>query len=107
MSRDGDSHGVSLLIELGALHADRLEQIGALLAGDESAWLRVKIGAGVAEVRVSNLVTEERQRSAALQRIVMDIHRMRDGGKSGSKAAAAAGAPNPLARIAKGRKGVA
>lgn len=105
MSREGDSHGVSLLIELGMLHANRLEQIGELLAGDVSAWLQVKIGGGVAEVRVSNLVTEERQRSAALQRVVMDIHRMRDGGKKPAPAAdAGAKAVNPLARIAKGRK---
>lgn len=93
---------MTALIELGVLHANRLEQIGAVLSGDESAWLVVKIGGGVAEVRVSNLVTEERQRSAALQRVVMDIRRMRDGGKKPS-AAEKRPAGNPLSRIAKGR----
>lgn len=106
LGREGDSFSVSLLIEQAARNADRLDVINDLLAGDSKAWFEVEIAGQVAEVRVTNLVVEERQRSAALQKILVDIARMRgDGVKSSAAAGARAkAAPNPITRIQQGRR---
>lgn len=95
-----------LLIEQAARNADRLDVINDLLAGDSKAWFEVDIAGQVAEVRVTNLVVEERQRSAALQKILVDIARMRGDGVKNSAAAGARAkaAPNPITRIQQGRK---
>lgn len=104
LGRDGDPFAVALLIEQAARHADRLDVLNDLLSGDSKAWFEVQITGGqVAEVRVTNLMVEERQRSAALQRCIVDIQRMR-GEKPVTSAKAEGGAKaSPIARIQQGR----
>lgn len=66
--------------------ADRLEVIARMLSGDAGAWLAVKVAGAVLEVRVSDLVREERQQSEVLRKLIMDIERLRPvagGGKGG------------------------
>jgi len=106
LGQEGDSFSVSLLIEQAARNADRLDVINDLLAGDSKAWFEVEIAGSVAEVRVTNLVVEERQRSAALHKILVDIARMRNAKGPGSPAAGGKGkgAANPLTRIQQGRR---
>ena len=106
LGRDGDSYSVSLLIEQAARNADRLDVINDLLAGDSKAWFEVEIAGAVAEVRVTNLVVEERQRSAALQKILVDIARMRGDGVKGQAPAGsrAKKSANPITRIQQGRR---
>ena len=106
LGREGDSFSVSLLIEQAARNADRLDRINDLLAGDSTAWFEVEIAGQVAEVRVTNLVVEERQRSAALQKILVDIARMRGEGVKVVPAGGGKGksAVSPITRIQQGRK---
>lgn len=100
LGREGDEFAVTLLVQQAARHADRLDAINAILSGDRTAWLEVSINGQVAEVRVSNLMVEERQRSAALQRILMDIHRMRAATPGVPKPPGGGGNPsNPIDRI--------
>ena len=97
--------GLSVLIEQAARNADRLDVINDLLSGDSKAWFEVEIAGQVAEVRVTNLVVEERQRSAALQRSIVDIQRMRGDrpGPAQSDGKARRGV-SPIDRIQQGRK---
>lgn len=106
LGREGDSFSVLLLIEQAARNADRLDRINDMLAGDSTAWFEVEIAGQVAEVRVTNLVVEERQRSAALAKILVDIARMRGDGVKQLPAGGGKGksAVSPIARIQQRRK---
>lgn len=105
LGREQDTFAVSVLIEQAARNADRLDVINDLLSGDSKAWFEVEIAGQVAEVRVTNLVVEERQRSAALQRSIVDIQRMRGDrpGPAQSDGKARRGV-SPIDRIQQGRK---
>ncbi|MCP3811338.1 hypothetical protein NLX62_03180, partial [Mycobacteriaceae bacterium Msp059] len=71
---------------LAARVADRIERIDELLTGDAKAWARVGIprldtdgGRIVVEVRVDDLVKEERQQTTLLRNLLAEIHRQRSG----------------------------
>jgi len=87
-----------LLITQAARLADRLEVLDRLLSGEAGAWLAVRVSGQVVEVRVTDVVREERQSSEVLRKLLVEITRMR------SAASSAAGdrvesKGDPLARI--------
>lgn len=77
LSRPGDPYSLTLLIEQAAFTADHLATLRGLLAGDRDAWVRVRIGAKIVEVVVNNLVSEARQQTELLRRLLGEIHRQR------------------------------
>lgn len=84
---EADAAAKSLLTQVGRV-ADRLEVIARLLSGDAGEWLAVRVSGQVLEVRVSDLVREERQQSEVLRKLIMDIQRLRaesGGGKGGGE----------------------
>lgn len=97
LSKPNDEYTVKLLITQAARHADRLEVLDRLLSGDPAVWLAVKIEGTVAEVRVDKAMIEERQRSDALRRLLMDIDQIR--ADSGSKGGGAVKVDDPMRRV--------
>lgn len=86
LGRDGEPVGTAILVRQAARVADRIERIDAVLSGDADAWVRVGIprsddkrGRIVVEVRVDDLVKEERQQTALLRNLLAEIHRQRSG----------------------------
>lgn len=86
LARDGDPVGTTILIRQATRVADRIERIGEVLEGDSTAWRRVGIprldtdgGRIVVEVRVDDLVKEERQQMTLLRNLLAEIHRQRSG----------------------------
>jgi len=76
---------VKALIRQAARHADRLEAIDRVLSGDAKAWATVGLpritdgGVAKIEVRVDDLVKEERSQATALRSLLAEIHRQRSG----------------------------
>lgn len=94
LSKPADAYTVKLLIQQASRLADRLERLDQLLSGHRDSWLDLKIGPTIVEVRVSNLLVEERQSIESLRKLIMGIHSQRanlPGGDSGDD--------DPLARI--------
>ncbi|OCB44735.1 hypothetical protein A5721_18875 [Mycobacterium vulneris] len=86
LGRAGDPVGTTILVRQAARVADRIERIDELLTGDAKAWARVGIprldtdgGRVVVEVRVDDLVKEERQQTTLLRNLLAEIHRQRSG----------------------------
>jgi hypothetical protein len=86
LGRAGDPVGTTILVRQAARVADRIERIDELLTGDAKAWARVGIprldtdgGRIVVEVRVDDLVKEERQQTTLLRNLLAEIHRQRSG----------------------------
>ena len=86
LGRDGDAVGTTILVRQAARVADRIERIDELLTGDAKAWARVGIprldtdgGRVTVEVRVDDLVKEERQQTTLLRNLLAEIHRQRSG----------------------------
>lgn len=86
LSTDRDSVGVTVLIRQAARVADRLENIDRVLSGDAAVWMKVglprsdeKRGRVMVEVRVDDLVREERSQTTVLRSLLAEIHRQRSG----------------------------
>lgn len=86
LGRDGDATGVSLLVKQAARVADRLETIDRLLAGDAAMWATVSLprpdakrGRIVVEMRVDNLLVEERSQTTLFRHLLGEIHKQRAG----------------------------
>ncbi|AYB69344.1 terminase small subunit [Mycobacterium phage Gancho] len=86
LGRDGDPVGIVLLVQQAARVAERIDRINDVLSGTASAWARVGIprldtdgGRIVVEVRVDDLVKEERQQTGLLRNLLAEIHRQRSG----------------------------
>jgi hypothetical protein len=86
LTQDGDRVGVTVLIRQAARVADRLEAIDKLLSGDADAWAVVGIprtdtkrGRVVVEVKVDNLMVEERSQTTLFRHLLGEIHKQRAG----------------------------
>lgn len=86
LARAGDTVGIEVLIRQAARVADRLENIDRVLSGDGATWTTVGIprsdekrGRIVVEVRVDNLMVEERSQTTLLRHLLAEIHRQRSG----------------------------
>jgi hypothetical protein len=80
LSAPGDDYSLQLLVSRAAKTADWLERLDALLAGDEDAWLRVRLSRDdVVEVRVDNALSEARQQTTVLRHLLGAIHQRRAG----------------------------
>lgn len=86
LGRDGDTLILKALVRQAARVADRLETIDQLLSGNAAAWCTVGIprtdakrGRVMVEVRVDDLVREERSQTTVLRGLLAEIHRQRSG----------------------------
>lgn len=86
LGSEGDAIGVSLLVKQAARVADRLEVIDRLLAGDAAMWATVSLprpdgkrGRVVVEMRVDNLLVEERSQTTLFRHLLGEIHKQRAG----------------------------
>jgi hypothetical protein len=68
-----------MITEAGRI-ADRLDKLAALLAGERSSWLSLKLGRdGATEVKVDNALGEARHQATTLRGLLGEIHRQRAG----------------------------
>jgi hypothetical protein len=66
-----------MVTEAGRI-ADRLEKLAALLAGEKSAWLHVRVNRDqILEVKVDNALGEARMQATTLRGLLAEIHRQR------------------------------
>lgn len=88
LAKEGDPTEVAVLIRQAARCADRLESLDRVLRGDASTWLRLEAAALVdregrvparvtVELKVDDVVREERQQSKLLSALLADVHRQR------------------------------
>jgi hypothetical protein len=80
LSRDDDPYAITVMVVESGRIADRLEKLAALLAGECSSWLELRIGRDqVTEVRVDNALGEARHQATTLRGLLAEIHRQRAG----------------------------
>jgi hypothetical protein len=78
LSRDDDPYRITVMIIQASRIADRLEKLAALLAGERSAWMHVRVNRDqVLEVRVDSALQEARQQTTVLRHLLAEIHRQR------------------------------
>lgn len=78
LSRDGDPYSVTVMVVEAGRIADRLDKLAALLSGERSAWLNVRLNRDqVLEVRVDGALQEARAQATALRGLLYEIHRQR------------------------------
>lgn len=78
LSRPGEPFAIGVMVEESARIADRLERLDALLSGERSAWMQVKLGRdGSAEIKVDNALQEARSQATALRGLLAEIWRQR------------------------------
>jgi hypothetical protein len=78
LSRPGEPYSIGCMVEESARIADRLERLDALLSGEKSAWMQVKLGRdGTAEIKVDNALQEARSQATALRGLLAEIWRQR------------------------------
>lgn len=80
LSAPGDDYSLQLLVSRAAHTADWLERLDALLSGEKTAWLQVRLSRDdVVEVRVDNALAEARQQTTVLRHLLGAIHQRRSG----------------------------
>ena len=84
LSKPDDPYSMRLLIEEAGQCKDFLDRLRPVLNGDESTWLEVKIGAKTVQVSVTNVLTQYRQLTEQLRRLLSEIHRQRAANPGGS-----------------------
>jgi hypothetical protein len=78
LSRDDDNYRIEVMVIEAARIADRLEKLAALLAGEKSAWLHVRVNRDqILEVKVDNALGEARHQATTLRGLLAEIHRQR------------------------------
>lgn len=78
LSRPGEPFAIGVMVTEAARIADRLERLDALLSGERSAWMQVKLGRdGSAEIKVDNALQEARSQATALRGLLAEIWRQR------------------------------
>lgn len=90
LSEPNDPYSLQILIEQAGHAADYLARMNALLEGDRDSWLQVKIGTGMTEVVVNNVLVQQRAQSEQLRKLIAAVQARR--GKAQSKP----NGPNPL-----------
>jgi hypothetical protein len=80
LSREGDPYALTVMIVEASRIADRLDKIAALLAGEKSSWLSLRLGRDKRlEIRVDNALQEARAQATTLRGLLYEIHRQRAG----------------------------
>jgi hypothetical protein len=80
LSRDDDPYGIQVMVKEAGRIADRLDKLAALLSGEKSAWLSLKLGRDKQiEVKVDNALGEARHQATTLRGLLYEIHRQRAG----------------------------
>ena len=77
LSRPGDGYRIEVMVIEAARIADRLDKLAALLSGERSSWLSLKLGREQIEVKVDNALQESRAQATTLRGLLYEIHRQR------------------------------
>jgi hypothetical protein len=78
LSRPDDPYGVTVMVTEAARIADRLDKLAALLSGEKSSWLSLKLGRDKQiEVKVDSALQEARAQATTLRGLLYEIHRQR------------------------------
>jgi hypothetical protein len=78
LARPGEPFAIGVMVEESARIADRLERLDALLSGEKSAWMQVKLGREKQlEIKVDNALQEARSQATALRGLLAEIWRQR------------------------------
>jgi len=80
LTQQGDPYAITVLVlECGRI-ADRLEKLDALLAGEQTTWLRLRGDRdGDLYVSVDGPLAEARQQATVLRHLIAAVHRQRAG----------------------------
>ncbi len=80
LSREGDPYRIEVMVVEASRIADRLERLDAVLSGDKSAWLSLRLGRDKQlEIRVDSALQEARSQATCLRGLLYEIHRQRAG----------------------------
>jgi hypothetical protein len=80
LGRDDDPYGIKVMVTEAGRIADRLDTLAALLSGERSSWLSLKLGRDKQiEVKVDNALGEARHQATTLRGLLAEIHRQRAG----------------------------
>lgn len=80
LSHEGDPYRIEVMVVEASRIADRLERLDALLAGERSAWMSLKLGRDKQlEIKVDNALQEARAQATCLRGLLYEIHRQRAG----------------------------
>jgi hypothetical protein len=78
LTREGDPHGITVMVTEAGRIADRLDRLAALLSGERSSWLSLKLGRDKQiEIKVDNALGEARHQATTLRGLLAEIHRQR------------------------------
>jgi hypothetical protein len=78
LAKENDPYEITLMIIEAGRVANRLENLDALLSGERSAWLHVRVNKDqVLEVKIDNALQEARAQTTVLRNLITDIHRHR------------------------------
>lgn len=78
LSREGDPYSITVMVTEAGRIADRLDKLAALLSGEKSAWLSLKLGRDKQiEVKVESALQEARAQATTLRGLLYEIHRER------------------------------
>ena len=83
LTKLNDPYSLTVMIVEACRMADRLERFDALLSGDRTEWMRLKVGSEVVEVQVDKVLSEARQCATVFRHYLADIHRVRAGISTG------------------------
>lgn len=76
--KDGDPFALSVLIVEACRIADRLEQLDALVTGEQTLWARLRENReGDIYVSIDNALSESRQQANTLRQLLGEIQRQR------------------------------
>lgn len=73
LTKPGDDYALTLLIEEAGQVKDFIDRLRPVLNGHRDAWLEVKMGAKTVEVVVTNPLTQYRQLSEQLRKLLVTI----------------------------------
>lgn len=78
LSEDDDSYKLTVLIIEARRIADRLEDLDALISGEQTLWARLRDSReGDIYVSIDNALSESRQQATVLRQLLSDIQRIR------------------------------
>jgi hypothetical protein len=78
LSRSDDPYSITVMVTEAGRIADRLDRLAALLSGERSAWMQVKLGREKQlEIKVDSALQEARAQATTLRGLLYEIHRER------------------------------
>lgn len=80
LTQQGDPYAITVLILEAGRIADRLEKLDALLSGEQTLWMCLRVDRdGDLYVSVGNPLAEARQQATVLRHLIAAVHRQRVG----------------------------